>query len=94
MHDAEGLMRACVERDARYFEVSGQERPTMMETVNYWFYSHRFLYDYETFERLLLATGFVQVVRSQYRKSEYQDLLLDLVQPAREVMSMYIEASK
>ena len=88
-------MKACLERDARYFEVAEEVRPTMMESVNFLFRfndAHQFLYDYETFERLLLAAGFAEVVRCKYRESTCPELVLDFKYPSREVMSMYVEA--
>jgi predicted SAM-dependent methyltransferase len=97
LHDAEGLLRAVLQRDTRYFEVAEQMSPTIMESVNFLFRfndAHQFLYDYETFERLLLVAGFAQVIRCKYRQSDCQELLLDFVHPSREVMSMYIEAVK
>jgi predicted SAM-dependent methyltransferase len=95
LHDAEDLMKACVERDARYFEVAEEVRPTMMESVNFLFRfndGHQFLYDYETFERCLLAAGFAKAKRCKYLESELPELVLDFKYPSREVMSMYVEA--
>ena len=97
LHDAEGLLRAAIQRDAHYFEVAEQVWPTIMEAVNFLFRfndAHQFLYDYQTFERLLLATGFAQVTRGKYRQSDCQELLLDFVHPSREGMSMYIDVVK
>lgn len=97
LHDAIDLMRACVERDARYFEVAEVVRPTAMESVNFLFRfdeGHQFLYDFETFERLLLAAGFARVERCRYGESSLAGLALDIRHPSREVMSMYVEATK
>jgi predicted SAM-dependent methyltransferase len=97
IHDAEGLMRACVERDKRYFEVGEQMHQTMMVAVNHLFRMndfHQFLYDYETFAMLLSKAGFNKIKRCGYLQSECPDLVLDYVHPHREVLSMYIEAQK
>jgi predicted SAM-dependent methyltransferase len=94
LHDAEGLARAYVARDKNYFEVSGIVRATTVESVNLLYDGHQFLYDYETFEKLLREAGFSRVVRSSYCQSECPEIVLDMVQPCREMMSMYIEAIK
>jgi predicted SAM-dependent methyltransferase len=97
LHDAEGLTRAYLERDAHYFDVAEQTWPTMVEAVNFLFRFndfHQFLYDYETFERLLRSTGFSCVERCKYRQSSCPELVLDFVHPSREMMSMYVEAVK
>jgi predicted SAM-dependent methyltransferase len=97
LHDAVDLMRACIEHDARYFEIAQQVSPTMMEATNFLFRfndCHQFLYDFETFERLLLLAGFAKVTRQKYRQSDCPTLVLDVIHPSREVMSMYVEAIK
>ena len=95
MHDARGLARAYVEEDMSYFRTAEQIAPTLNESVNHLFRFndfHQFLYDYETFERLLKQAGFSRVLRCGFRESEVRELVLDMDHPSREVMSMYIEA--
>jgi predicted SAM-dependent methyltransferase len=97
LHDAEGLMRAYLERDAHYFGVAEQTSPTMVQAVNFLFRFndiHQFLFDYETFERLLRSAGFSRVERCKYLESSCPELVLDFVHPSREMMSMYVEAVK
>jgi predicted SAM-dependent methyltransferase len=97
LHDAEGLVRAYLDRDAHYFEVAEQTWPTMAESINFLFRFndfHQFLYDYETFERMLRLAGFARVERCKYLESSCRELLLDFVHPSREMMSMYVEAVK
>jgi predicted SAM-dependent methyltransferase len=97
MHDAEGLMRAHLNRDTHYFEVGEQPHETMMMSVNHLFRFndfHQFLYDYETFALLLRQAGFACVAQCKYRESERPELVLDYVHPHRPVLSMYIEAVK
>lgn len=97
LHDATDLMRACVEQDSRYFEVAEVVRATPMESVNFLFRfdeGHQFLYDFATFEGLLLAAGFQRVERCEYGVSRVAGLALDMRHPSRQVMSMYIEAEK
>lgn len=97
LHDATDLMRACVDGDLHYFEVAEVRRPTPMEAVNFLFRfeeGHQFLYDFETFERVLRQAGFGRIERCRYRSSTVESLVLDFEHPSREVMSMYVEAIK
>ena len=97
LHDAEGLMKAQLERDKTYFAVSEIEAGTMMESVNLIFRFndfHQFMYDYETFAKLLREAGFASVQRCAYRHSEDPEIVLDYELPSREMMSMYVEALK
>jgi predicted SAM-dependent methyltransferase len=97
MHDAEGMMKAAVEKDDNYFKVGELDHPTRMESVNLIFRfndMHQFMYDFELFAKLLTQAGFSSVKRCHYRQSDHPDLLLDFVHPHREMLSMYIEATK
>jgi predicted SAM-dependent methyltransferase len=97
LHDATGLMRACVDRDIGYFQVAEIVHPTMMESVNFLFRfeeGHQFLYDFETFQRVLVRAGFRHVEQCKYGESSIPELTLDIRHPSREVMSMYVEATK
>ena len=97
MHDAEAMMKACVEKNDGYFQVGEIEHPTRMEAVNLIFRfndMHQFMYDFETFSRVLLQAGFTRIKRCPYRHSDHHDLVLDYVNPHREMLSMYIEAMK
>jgi predicted SAM-dependent methyltransferase len=95
LHDAEDLVRAYLDRDVRYFDIAEETTPTLMQAVNKLFRfndSHQFLYDYETFEKLLREAGFARVIRCSFRQSEIAELARDYDLPSREVMSMYVEA--
>ncbi len=97
LHDAEDLLRAYLDKDAGYFDLALETKPTMIEAVNKLFrYNgfHQFLYDYETFEKLLREVGFSKIIRCKFRRSEIPQLVLDVDHPSREVMSMYVEAIK
>lgn len=97
LHDAEGLVRAYLDRDVEYFRVAEELTPTLMEAVNKLFRFngfHQFLYDFETFERLLREAGFSRVIRCRFRESEVPELARDFDHPSRPVMSMYVEAVK
>ena len=97
LHDAEGLLKAYVAKDATYFEVAQEVFPTMMESVNKLFRFngfHLFLYDFETFQKALLEAGFSAIERRNYLDSDIPELILDFKHPSREIMSMYVEALK
>jgi predicted SAM-dependent methyltransferase len=68
---------------------------TKMELVNLVFRQfgeHKFAYDFETLERLLLHAGFVRVERSSSGVSREAGMAIDLPERAHE--SLYVEASK
>ncbi|SIT58126.1 hypothetical protein BQ8794_50228 [Mesorhizobium prunaredense] len=98
MHDMEGLAKAYLNRDQRYFTESGITLSTMAESVNLLFRFndfHQFLYDFETFKMLLERAGFISIEKCSYRESRAgPELALDHDAPGRELMSMYIEAVK
>lgn len=95
LHDAEALCRAYVNRDTEYFRLSGETTTNLVEAVNSTFRFngfHKFIYDFETLEKLLLEVGFSRVIRCQFRQSEIPELVQDFDQVARGVLSMYVEA--
>ena len=97
MHDARDLARAYLENDTKYFHDGnmGGLRPSEGVNLLYRFNDfHQFLYDFETFERLLKEAGFSQVIRSSFLHSEIPGLVLDVNLPDRPALSMYIEAIK
>jgi predicted SAM-dependent methyltransferase len=97
MHDGKDLARAYADNDASYFNGTDMPGASSTEIVNtlYRFNDfHQFIYDFETFARLLKKAGFSTVIRSEYLKSECPDLVLDYELDSRKVMSMYIEAVK
>lgn len=67
---------------------------TPMEVVNAHFRQggqHRFSYDFETLQNLLLRCGFVEVKESAFGQSELPELAID--HPARASESLYVEAT-
>ena len=97
MHEAQDLARAYLDKDDRYFDIGGAALPTRIEAVNMLFRFndfHQFIYDYELFSSLLSQAGFSRIIRCAYRQSENPDIVMDYVQPGREMLSMYIEAVK
>lgn len=71
----------------------GRSYRTRMELINEVFRQgdeHKFAYDYETLEMLLLQARFAKVVRSSFGVSLNSELALDL--PHRQTESLYVEA--
>lgn len=87
-------LRRLRELDERNFDrYTDATYRTKMELVNEVFrqsFTHKFAYDYETLERLLLDAGFSRVQRQEFGRSLEPDLLLDL--PSRAHESLYVEA--
>ena len=75
--DTEYSIKAYIEKNEDYFlECREKWHPdyctTMMESLNYHFRQngqHRFAYDYETLEKILLKTGFQNVTRQRPKDS-------------------------
>lgn len=68
---------------------------TKMELLNEVFrqaFEHKFAYDFETLEFLLLKYGFSRVVRQEYGCSALEELTID--QERRQSESLYVEAVK
>ncbi len=67
---------------------------TPMERINGVFrnHGHQFIYDFETFERLLRRAGFDNVERKDFRNGKDKILLKDL--EWRKIESLYLEAYK
>ncbi len=67
---------------------------TPMARVNGIFrnFGHKFIYDFETFEKLLIKEGFTNVKKEKYAKGRDHRLLIDT--DWRAVESLYVEASK
>lgn len=67
---------------------------TKMDIVNMHFrqdYQHKWVYDFESLERLLQSVGFKQVVRQEYNESALDKLCID--SSLRRVESLYVEAT-
>lgn len=73
----------------------GGHYATRMELINVIFrqgYEHKFAYDYETLEHILLTYGFSEVVRQSCGHSLQEGLAID--QPDRALESLYVDAVK
>jgi predicted SAM-dependent methyltransferase len=73
-------------------EYRGIYTPIMSVNRIFGRFGHRFIYDYETLSELLSRQGFVDIVRSAFRKGRDAVLLIDTEKRAPE--SLYIEATK
>lgn len=95
--DGEIFVRSYAEGRSMPFagdEVRADPMWTPMQSINRAFYGHghRFIYDYPTMERCLIAAGFVDVKKEQFGVGRDDRLLID--QQERQVESLYVEASK
>ena len=95
--DGEIFVRSYAEGRSMPFagdEVRADPMWTPMQSINRAFYGHghRFIYDYPTMERCLIAAGFVDVKNEQFGVGRDERLLID--QQERQVESLYVEASK
>jgi predicted SAM-dependent methyltransferase len=67
---------------------------TKMDVLNHHFrqgYQHKWVYDFESLERVLREAGFREIVRSQYNASAVEELRID--SPQRAAESLYVEAT-
>lgn len=93
--DAGRYLRAYYEGDEEFLRRVNHNTKSKMEAVNRVFREngfHKYAYDYETLEGLLIGAGFSQVRCSSFRASQYSDLNLDLDELARRLESLYVEA--
>jgi predicted SAM-dependent methyltransferase len=92
--DAELILRRYFDEPNDLIGRRGTGGETAMEVVNNYFrqrYEHQFLYDWNTMEKLLLRSGFAQVVRASFDQSSFcNSLVLDDEKYAWE--SLYVEA--
>ena len=83
--DTEFTINAYVENNEEYFDICRRLwRPsycsTKMESINFHFRQkgqHQFAYDFETLEKILRQSGFVDIERSFYNRSDYEELRVD-----------------
>jgi predicted SAM-dependent methyltransferase len=91
----EALTKLRELRSDHFDRYTGCAYVTKMELVNEVFrqaYTHKFAYDHETLERVLLHTGFARAERAQFGVSLAQDLAIDFADRAHE--SLYVEGIK
>lgn len=92
----ERIIRAYVADDKAFFEEQRSHHPAWCETkIDHLMYAlqqggeHKYGYDFETAEKLLLRAGFRRVVDSAYNKSEFPDLRVDY---RGENLSLFVDA--
>lgn len=92
----ERIIRAYVANDEAFFEEQRSHHPDWCETkLEHLMYAlqqdgqHKYGYDFETAKKLLLKAGFVQVVDSQYNRSEFAELRVDY---RGENLSLFVDA--
>ena len=98
--DTERFLQAYVNNDRQMWADLGVDKlpddmPTYMSMVNHIFHQdgeHYFGWDFQTFDSILKMVGFSEVIRSEFRKSEIDDLNIDL--EVHRKYSLYLEAIK
>jgi predicted SAM-dependent methyltransferase len=67
---------------------------TKMDILNLLFrqaYQHKWVYDFESLQRVLSAAGFHDVIKSEFNASQFEELRID--SPQRAAESLYVEAT-
>lgn len=93
--DAERYLRAYVGGDEAFLRQVGGSATSKISVINKMMREngfHRYAYDYEKLKELLEETGFRDVTRSSFKGSQYKELSLDLDEPERKLVSLYVEA--
>lgn len=92
----ERIIRAYVADDKAFFEEQRSHHPAWCETkIEHLMYAlqqdgeHKYGYDFETAEKLLLKAGFLRAVDSAYNKSEFPELRIDY---RGENLSLFVDA--
>ena len=57
-------------------------------------HSHRYIYDFESLNQLLLDAGFKKIKKQKYNESFDKELLVDNSDESRKLVSLYVEAIK
>jgi predicted SAM-dependent methyltransferase len=92
----ERIIRAYVADDAAFFKNQERYHPacctTKLEHLMYALQQdgqHRYGYDFETANKLLLRAGFIRVIDSDYNRSEFHELRVDY---RGENLSLFVDA--
>jgi predicted SAM-dependent methyltransferase len=83
--DTEYAIKAYIENNKDYFDTCRklwhpQYCTTKMESINFHFRQkgqHKFAYDYETLEKIIIQSGFTDVIKSKYNSSDNEELRVD-----------------
>jgi len=93
----ERYLRAYTENDAEFVRKVGGDAVSKLGLVNTMMREngfHKYAYDYPELESVLRVAGFSKVSASSLCGSKHEDLNLDLNEPLREIVSLYVEAEK
>lgn len=95
--DAERYLRAYADRDEEFIRHVGGDSLSALALVNIMMREngfHKYAYDYDELERTLRQVGFNDVSRSFRNGSSHNELNLDLNDSNRDIVSLYVEASR
>jgi predicted SAM-dependent methyltransferase len=92
----ERIIRAYVANDGGFFEEQRSHHPAWCETkIEHLMYAlqqdgqHKYGYDFETAQKLLLKAGFSRAINSEYNGSEFPELRIDY---RGENLSLFVDA--
>ena len=94
--DLELCCNAFLSKDVNWFEKVDDKFETAGMGFNSIFYnhSHRYIYDFESLNQLLLDAGFKTIKKQKYNESFDKELLVDNSDESRKLVSLYVEAIK
>ncbi len=94
--DLELCCNAFLSKDTNWFAKVDNKFETAGMGFNSIFYnhSHRYIYDFESLNQLLLEAGFKTIKKQKYNESFDEELLNDNSSESRRLVSLYIEAVK
>ncbi len=98
--DGERWLQAYVSNDPAHWQALGLDRlpddmPTPMAMINHVFHQsgeHHFAYDFDTLRHVLVAAGFSEVQKYQFRAASADGLAID--QPHHAPYSLYVEGCR
>lgn len=100
----EKIIRAYVQDNQDFFKIQKDMHPSWCTTkLEHLMYAlqqdgeHKYGYDFETMEKLLSQAGFRKVIKSDYNKSQVENLNIDyraMTDDAGEYLSLYVDAIK
>lgn len=94
--DLELCCDAFLSRDVNWFAKVDDSFETAGMGFNSIFYnhSHRYIYDFESLNQLLLDAGFKTIKKQKFNESFDKELLIDNTDESRRLVSLYVEAVK
>lgn len=94
--DLELCCNAFLSKDTDWFANVDDKFETAGMGFNSIFYnhSHRYIYDFESLNQLLLDAGFKTIKKQKYNESFDKELLIDKSLESKRLVSLYVEAVK